>query len=443
MSVFQRCLSAAILTCGLVAGLTLGQPSATAQETQDIEDSPPAVNGIPDYDRAIEFFQTRIKAQPRSPSNYVMLAQRLSRKAKETGAEECYGLAEEALQQALKLAPNDLNARIMMSGVLAFRHQFAESLKLAEQVARELPGDLDALTSVHDAQMGLGDYAAARKTLDELTAKGKGPLVGLWARQAHFAEVHGQDAEALRLIRQASATVLENAGDYRAPSVVWYQVRLGHQLLDAGLTDEGAAVFETAVKDLPQYFLAVAGLAEARAAQGRFDDALTQYARTIELCPDPIFFMAVGDIHTRLGAADKARAAYDTAEKTILESGATPAEYSRELSLFYSERDREPKRAVELARIDLTFRQDILGHDALAWALYRDGQFEAAGQAIDQALRTGCTSARLHYHAGMIRHRLGKQDAARQHLTQALAANPKFSVLDADVAQKTLAGLSQ
>ncbi len=440
MRVHQCRLVVGVLVGCLLAGFVACLPCANAQEAPD---TAPVVNGIPNYDLAIEFFLNRIKAQPRSPANYVMLAQRYSRKAKETGAEECFGLAEEALKKALELAPKDLNARTMMSGVLAFRHQFAESLKLSEDVARELPGDLDALTSVHDSQMGLGDYAAARKSLDQLTKQAKGPLVGLWARQAHFAEVHGQDAEALKLMRQANALVLENAGDYRAPSVVWYQVRLGHQLLDAGKTDEGTQVFETAVNDLPKYFLAVAGLAEARAAQGRFEDSLKLYAATIELAPDPIFFMAVGDIHTKLGAADKAKAAYDTAEKTILESGATPAEYSRELSLFYSERGLQSKKAVDLARTDLTFRRDILGHDALAWALYRDGQFEAAAKAIEQALRTGSTSAKLHFHAGMIQLRLGQKEAAKKHLAHALAVNPQFSVLDADVARKTLQELSQ
>ena len=440
MIAYRSRFFAGVLAGWLIAACVLGAPSARAQE---VADSAPVVNGIPNYDLAIEFFLKRIKAQPRSPSNYVMLAQRYSRKAKETGAEECFGLAEEALKKALELTPKDLNARMMMSGVLAFRHQFADSLKLAEEAALELPGDLDALTSVHDAQMGLGDYAAARKSLDALTKQAKGPLVGLWARQAHFAELHGQDAEALKLMKQANSLVLENAGDYRAPSVVWYQVRLGHQLLDAGKTEEGAKVFETAVSDLPKYFLGVAGLAEARAAQGRFEDALKLYAQTIELCPDPIFFMAAGDIHMKLGAADKAKAAYDTAEKTILESGATPAEFSRELSLFYSERGLQSKKAVELARTDLKFRQDIMGHDALAWALYRDSQFEAAAKASEQALRTGSTSAKVHFHAGMIRYRLGDKDAAKKNLTHALAENSRFSVLDADVARKTLQELSQ
>jgi hypothetical protein len=42
----------------------------------------------------------------------------------------------------------------------------------------------------------------------------------------------------------------------------------------------------------------------------------------------------------------------------------------------------------------------------------------------------------------MIHHRLGHTEAARKHLSHALGQNPKFSVLDADVARKTLKELA-
>ncbi|HLQ43119.1 MAG TPA: tetratricopeptide repeat protein, partial [Planctomycetaceae bacterium] len=229
-----------------------------------------------------------------------------------------------------------------------------------------------------------------------------------------------------------------NEGQRLAPRTVWYQVRLGHFYLDHGRVDEANRQFEAAVAALPDYFLALAGLAEVRAAQGRYDDAIAAYRRTIAVAPDPIFFMAIGDIQTKLGHADEARKEYEQAEKLILESNATPAEYSRELSLFYSQRNLKPERALELAKTDLTFRQDLHGHDALAWALYRNKLYSEAAEAIEQALRWGTKEARLHYHAGMIRLRLGQTDRAREHLEQALAINPQFSVLDADEARRVL-----
>lgn len=436
----RQCWWAAL---GLVVAVVFGQ--AILSERLIAKDETEAIFAyeMPDYDRQIEFYRKRVDRQPEDASNYVQLASRYSRKARDTGAEELYALAEQTLKKALTVSPKDPAVRLSMAGVLGFRHQFSEGLKLAEAVYAEFPENLDALAAIHDAQMGLGDEVAAEKSLNELVKLAKGPLTGLWVRQAHVAELHGHDDEALKLLKQCIPESLEGQGDFRSPAILWFQLRLAHQLLDMGKTEEGAAQFEDAVGRLPKYFLAVSGLAEARAAQGRFDEALKLYGKTIALCPDPIFHMAVGDIHTKLGQADQAKAAYATAEKTILDSGATPAEYSRELSLFYSERGLQPKKAVELARTDLTFRHDIFGYDALAWALYRDGQFEEAAKASQQALRTGSRNAKLHYHAGMIQHRLGHADAARKHLTHAVAHHPAFSVLDADIARQTLKELSK
>ena len=43
----------------------------------------------------------------------------------------------------------------------------------------------------------------------------------------------------------------------------------------------------------------------------------------------------------------------------------------------------------------------------------------------------------LYYHAGMIHHGLGEYEQAREYLDRALALNPQFSVLQADVARAT------
>ena len=49
--------------------------------------------------------------------------------------------------------------------------------------------------------------------------------------------------------------------------------------------------------------------------------------------------------------------------------------------------------------------------------------------------------ARLYFHAGMIHHRLGERDKAREYLRRCLATNPHFHVLHARVAERILAQL--
>ena len=447
-----RCVVGAALVCAASGSPNMADepvpvkpPAAVTSEAPSAEPDEPAASESPtaSIERAIRFYQKRIERNPKIALNYIHLANQLVRKAKDHGDEACYPLAEQALHEALKLRPNDTEALFALAGVQCSRHQFREGLASAKKVREQDPTHDEALAVIGDAQMELGDYDAAEAAYNDIAKHFKQPAPGLWVRQAHLAEVRGQTEAAHELLIRAAKDVLDGKdASELTPRKVWYQVRLGHFYLDHGRLDEANKQFEAAVAAQPGYFLALAGLADLRAAQGRHDEALAAYRRTIDVVPDPIFFMAVGDIHAKLGRADEARREYEQAEKLILDSDASPAEYSRELSLFYSHRNLKPERALELAKTDLSFRQDLHAHDTLAWALSRNGLFTEAAEAIDKALQPGSKEARLHFHAGMIRQQLGHTDKARAHLEQALATNPWFGVLEADEARLALSKLS-
>jgi len=82
---------------------------------------------------------------------------------------------------------------------------------------------------------------------------------------------------------------------------------------------------------------------------------------------------------------------------------------------------------VEWARKDLELRQSIQAYDALAWALYKDGQIAAAAEANRKALATGAKDAHLLYHAGMIRMSMGDFAGGRTALQEAVAINPRYN----------------
>jgi Flp pilus assembly protein TadD len=77
----------------------------------------------------------------------------------------------------------------------------------------------------------------------------------------------------------------------------------------------------------------------------------------------------------------------------------------------------------------------------LAWALYKNGRFQEAAEAIDKALSLHTNDSLLLFHAGMICHSLGKDSDAKDFLNRALKVNPHFHVFQADVASRTLEGL--
>jgi tetratricopeptide (TPR) repeat protein len=115
--------------------------------------------------------------------------------------------------------------------------------------------------------------------------------------------------------------------------------------------------------------------------------------------------------------------------------------YNRELAYFYADHGMKLQQGLELAQRELNYRRDIYAYDVLAWNLYKNGKFEEAREAVSQALKLGTQDAKLHYHAGMIYHRLGEKEKAREHLRQALSINPHFHIFFADNAIRMLAEL--
>jgi tetratricopeptide (TPR) repeat protein len=112
--------------------------------------------------------------------------------------------------------------------------------------------------------------------------------------------------------------------------------------------------------------------------------------------------------------------------------------YNRELALFYLDHDLKLAEALDLARKELPVRPDIYSHDVLAWALYKNGRPREALAPMTEALKLATKDARLLYHAGMIHQAVGETEKAREFLTRALATNPHFHLLQAEVAKTTL-----
>ncbi|MEP7072462.1 MAG: hypothetical protein ABI839_08750, partial [Verrucomicrobiota bacterium] len=109
---------------------------------------------------------------------------------------------------------------------------------------------------------------------------------------------------------------------------------------------------------------------------------------------------------------------------------------------FYADHDLKLDEALAIARRERAWRSDIFTSDALAWCLYKKGEVAEAKKYIDEAMRLGTRDARIKYHAGMIYKALNERQAAAGFLKEALAINPAFDALQADIARETLRAIS-
>jgi tetratricopeptide (TPR) repeat protein len=217
----------------------------------------------------------------------------------------------------------------------------------------------------------------------------------------------------------------------------WYQARLGEIHFNAGHLEAAAKHYQAALEKAPRYYVALAGLGRVRAALGKLDDAIALYKQAVAVSPDPLVLTPLGDLYLKTGDQYLAGVIQSKLEKMARNQPA----YNRELSCLYADHDRNPAQAVELAKKDLEVRKDIYAYDTLAWALCKNRQYDEAAKAIAEALKLGTRDARLDYHAGMIYLGLGDKPKARAFLERALQINPYFSLLQAEQAKQTLAGL--
>ena len=409
---------------------TVPHPSAVALDQASTVDRR-------ELSRLIDEFERQVKDRPTATSlNF--LAQMYLQRGRLTGDVATYVQAQVALQQAVRLAPLDVESRTLLASVLATTHDFAGAAREAGALASENPTDVAASAVLGDAQLELGAYADAAQTYGRLYADAPDSAAVI-VRQARLAFLQGGVHRAERLANDAKDKALASAfGDAGLAFYTTFQAQLAH---DTGHYDRAADLYSQALREAPGYYIALAGLARERAAQGRIDDAIKTYEQAVAAVPQPDAVAALGDLYRLRGDAAKAKIEYDTVGAIATLAAINKQVYNRALAVYDADHDVNVDEAVRLAQTELSVRQDVYGYDAVAWALYKAGRYTDAKDAATKALAQNTPDARLLYHAGMVDKALGHLDAARTELRRALAISPKFDPVQAPIARAALADL--
>jgi tetratricopeptide (TPR) repeat protein len=207
---------------------------------------------------------------------------------------------------------------------------------------------------------------------------------------------------------------------------------------NTGDLEQAELEYQLTLQNRPDYVYAIAGLGRVRAAQGNTGEAVKLLTQAIAMMPMPDFVITLGDLYQTTGQPDAANQQYKlvaTIEKLYRANG---VDLDMEIALFNADHNQNLAETLVLARKAYENRPSIQGADALAWVLYKNGDYKEAWKYSEESLRLGTKDALKLFHAGMIALKLGNEAQARAYLEQALAINPHFSILYADEARKTL-----
>lgn len=368
---------------------------------------------------ALRFLEARVAADPLDEIALNRLSSVCILQMRETGDLAFLDRAAQSARASLAAVPAAQNAGgVAALALVEFEmHHFSNALALAQQACGIDPRNTPALANAGDAQLELGNYPEAEKIYAQLSAEETTP--SLRARLARLAELKGDNRKALELLSQNSGTPGDSA---------WYRVRLGEIYFRTGDLTKAEEQYEAGRKLSPESYLVLEHLAELRAAQGKFDEAIRLYQQVIARVPRAEFFQALGDVYVFMNQPAEAQPWHDRAlaayEKSV---GQGNAHYYHHLAGFYSDAQENPAEALRWARKDLEVRHSVYAHDTLAWALYKNGEFARAAEETTRALALGTQDAHLLFHAGMICSRAGDIERGRALLKQALAVNPRYN----------------
>ena len=387
-----------------------------------------------DTDSRIAFWQARIKANPHSDAQYQYLGQLFAVKGRETGDIAQYALATEAFQQAIKLFPGNVAAQSSLAVNLVTLHQWTAAIDLGKQILKSDLRAIGAVAVIGDASLEIGDLDTARAAFETLRQKADGPSVE--SRFARIAFLTGQTDRAIQILDDAaqSAANLNGSPEEQA----FYHYSAGEYRFNKGDVDGAEREFEAALSVFPNYYLALAGRGRVAFARGDTDGAVGFYRTAVAIIPKPELLAYLGDLYSVKGDQADAEKQYQAVDFIAKLNEIQAQVFNREIALFQATHHRDTAHAVEIAAAELKTRKDIYGYDAVAWALYNDGQAAQALAPAQQAVSLGTQDPKLLYHLGMIEFALGHTVDGQSHLRAAIALNPAFDPLGAALAREAL-----
>jgi tetratricopeptide (TPR) repeat protein len=398
----------------------------------------PATAQSPNIDRDILLLQKILKQRP-DPDLYYRLGDLYIQKGRQTGDITYFNLGGNSLREALKLQPDLAPAHRHLAFVMYSLHDFAGATAEARQAIKLDPDDSYSYGVLGDAQLETGEYPEAADTYDRMVAI-DGDLYS-YSRRSGLETIRGESDLAIADLNRAIDAGVR-AGE-PPEAVAWAQYTLAQDFFLLGRFDDANRLGEASLKTFANYHRAFAILGQVSAAKLKLDRSADYYRRAIAVIPLPEYAAALADVYTKMGRQRDAELQRQLVEFIARLNVLNRVLYNRVLVDHYADHDINHKQAVELAAGEYSIRKDIYGEDALAWALYRDGQAAKALPHIVAALRFRTTDARLYFHAGMIYEAVGQANKARSNLRRALAINSHFQPLLDEVAASEYAVLNK
>ena len=391
-----------------------------------IAESLPAERASSDYqielarlERAIAELQQDALVPPVDSRDAARYVHALYQRAALTGNLVELESADAAIDAAIGQIPHPGDLYFLKAN-LAFKLHRLAAVRRNLDAVRSVRESLEGQALSADLDFQEGRYAAARQAYERLIARNR-----TWdnlVRLAYLAAKMGDPGTADRLYLEAEDEL--TAKEMR--SYAWVELQRGLLHLAHGRHAEAEVCYRRAERAYSGYWLVEEHGAELIAAQGRLGEAARLYESIVARVPRPELQQALGDLYGAMGEQQRAQAWHARALAGYLDSADRGGvHYYHHLVDFYCDVARDGAAAVYWARKDIALRDNFLTQSALAWALYRDGQFMPALEQIQRALASGARYPHLLLQAAAIYRAAGRPDEGDAYREEAERLNPR------------------
>jgi tetratricopeptide (TPR) repeat protein len=342
-------------------------------------------------ERAVTRLEAAVAADPRFASAQALLGRAFWLRYQETGDTAWADRARDAVQEALRLAPDDADARLALAVIYEGRGKRAEALEETRKALALRPGSDDVLR-----------------------------------RLAYLLVDDGQPDAALDAVRRALAL---------RPRFAENQNVLGWVHFQAGRFRDAAGAYRRLSELQPDNAWAFQMLGTSLQMQGDLDGAEPAYREAIRLAPDARAWANLGSVYYTRGSLPDAVRAYEEAARLEPVSGTI----RRSLGDVRAKAgDAGGARADWQAGVDLsraalrTNPRDFRQLKNTAICLAKLGQREEALRTAAEALAAGPANADAHYGSAIVHALLGDTEQALALLEKALALGASATLAERD-----------
>ena len=380
----------------------------------------------------IEAARKVLQKQPNRYQAYNDLALALVRRAREIADTSYYQQAQAAIENSLRIQPDNFEAGQAHVALLLGEHKYREALEEARALNHRMPDSVLVWGYIAEADAAIGDYDQAETAAQWMMNLRPGNLPA-FLRSAALREDWGDIDGALDFLSKA----LQEVPPLETEELAWILTQMARLEPSVGQPDAAEPLLQQALKTFPDYYISLEELANVRLAQHRYPEAVELLERRNRSFPSTQSRYLAARALERAGRPAEAEKAYAEFERAARSQIEQPNNANLELITYYAEHAHQPAEALRIARLEIERRHDVGTLDAYAWALYVNGQLAEARRQIEKALAVGTRDAALYYHAGAIEAASGEKAAGVHYFQQSLDLDPTSEV--AEAARRTLA----